>query len=443
MSNVSKLAIKACSDNKFSSFTGEFITSINPENLAIKSGVEYHAAQGMVGPNLLKYRGSPPKLLTFSLLFDNTGIMPGSNTIHVMEQVKQLQDVAYNVNKKNNTPNYIRVIWGQIDFKGRLVDLDITYSMFQVDGTLVRAEASIAILEELPPLGAGKSSLGKESNYAKPSGANATANNRSVGNPALSNEEAFAATPNGMNGAYSGAPHGAYDGGPDRVYPGANSSGRDNSVASSAAPQSSSSSGSNATNSDTSMPPTTSHSGTDASSVGGPSNSSGDAGTFHDKPQGGGGVAGNGPGGSGGGVGGGGHERGSSSSGSGKSSNDTALDNKAGSSEKGSSGNVGGGNTASSEKNSGGTASNNNPASYGSGNGSNVPGSSSSAKSKSAGLKDAKSSSGSNSLRKIKDSSFDVAANLSIPTMSPWQRLKMLAKKVGSKAYNAGKKLVS
>lgn len=439
MSNVSKLAIKACSDNKFSSFTGEFITSINPENLIVKSGVAYHAAQGMAGPNLLKYRGSPPKLLTFSLLFDNTGIIPGSNTINVMEQVKQLQDVAYNVNKKNNAPNYIRVIWGQIDFKGRLVDLDITYSMFQVDGTLVRAEASISIIEELPPFGAGKSSLGKESTYAKPSGANVTENNRSVNNAGPSNEEAFAATPNGMNGAYSGAPDGAYDGGPDGVYQGGSSAGDNNFSSSSSQP--SSSSVSNA-NSDAGIPASASNGGTDASSVGGPGNSSGDGGVFHDKPEGGGGIAGNGPGGSGGGVGGGGNEPGSSSSSSGKSSNDNAGNNSS-SSEKGSSGNTDGSNATPSDKNSGGTASHNNPASNGSGNSSNVPGSSSSANSKSAELKSAKSSSGSNSLRKITSSSFDVAANLSVPKMSLWQRLKLVAKKVGSKAYSSGKKLVS
>lgn len=219
MSNVSKLAIKACSDNKFSSFTGEFITSINPENLVIKSGIAYHVPHGMIGSSLLKYGGSPPKLLSFSLLFDNTGIIPGSNAIGVMEQVNKLQDIAYNVNKKNNAPNYIRVIWGQIDFKGRLVDLDIVYSMFKVDGTLVRAEASIAVLEEITPLGKGQSTDGKDGDYAQSSGASATSNNDV--RDQKSSDDSFAATPDGKNGAYSGAPDGAYDGGPDDTYHGA------------------------------------------------------------------------------------------------------------------------------------------------------------------------------------------------------------------------------
>lgn len=223
MSNVSKLVIKACSDNKFASFTGEFITSINPENLVIKSAVSYHVPEGMPSSSLLQYRGSPPKLLSFSLLFDNTGIIPGSNTIAVMEQVKKLQDVAYSIHKKDNAPNYIRVIWGQIDFKGRLVDLDIVYSMFQVDGTLVRAEAHISVLEELVPLGKGKSAAGVDSNHA--SGANSTSNQKVPSSQGISSQEVFAPTPNGMNGAYSGAPPGAYDGGPNQIYQGSNGSG--------------------------------------------------------------------------------------------------------------------------------------------------------------------------------------------------------------------------
>ena len=298
MSNVSKLVIKACSDNKFSSFTGEFITSINPENIVIKSGVSYYVPEGMASAHLIKYRGSPPRLLSFSLLFDSTGIMPGSNAIPVMEQVKQLQDVTYSVHKKHNAPNYIRIIWGHIDFKGRLVDLDIIYSMFQVDGTLVRAEARIAVLEELVPLGKGKSAAGVDTNYTKPSGNHATVHPMKSGQ-SLSSDTAFAATPNGMNGAYSGAPSGAYDGGPDQVYHGPSGSSHqmDGTNVGHAATASLNKDSSSHYRASAEMDPGSTHSarygaGSDVDHTGN---------GFK------GGIAGNGPGGSGGGIGGGGH----------------------------------------------------------------------------------------------------------------------------------------
>ncbi|AWN82120.1 hypothetical protein [Candidatus Cardinium hertigii] len=224
MSKVSKLAIKACRDNKFSSFTGEFNTSINPEHLIIKSGIAYHIPQGMSGTHLMYYRDSPPKLLSFSLLFDNTGIIPGSNDLSVMEQVKQLQDIVYNVpTKGGNGPNYIRIIWGEVDFKGRLVELDISYTRFQVDGMLLRAEAHIAVLEEIVPSGSGKTAVGVDSTYVPLQGKMVQAP-AGIAHSAKSNEAVFASTPDGMDGAYSGAPVGAYDGGPDTPYQAGSSS---------------------------------------------------------------------------------------------------------------------------------------------------------------------------------------------------------------------------
>ena len=210
MSTVSKLTIKACKDNKFSSFTGEFIASINPENLLIKSNIIYHAPISRT--TLLRYRHSPPKLLTFSLLLDSTGIIPDSNTLSVMQQIKKLQEVTYNVQKHNNAPNYIRIIWGEIDFKGRLVGLDIVYSMFKMDGTLLRAEANLSILEEIPAIGQGESNMSNATKSTKPS-------NVEVSKPSSPAKQQFSATPN-ENGAYSEAPKGAYDGGPDHIYQG-------------------------------------------------------------------------------------------------------------------------------------------------------------------------------------------------------------------------------
>lgn len=448
MSKVSKLVIKACSDNKFSSFTGEFITSINPENLAIKSAVSYHVPEGMSGANLLKYRGSPPKLLSFSLLFDNTGIMPGSNAIAVMEQVKQLQDVAYSVHKKNNAPNYIRVIWGQIDFKGRLVALDIVYSMFQVDGTLVRAEAHISVLEELVPLGKGKAAAGVDSNYTKPSGANATASRKVAASQATSNQEAFAPTPNGMSGAYSGAPPGAYDGGPDAIYHGSNGTGGAVYSASTGATPS----------------------GGGLSTVGAAPSSNYDAGydagtgrsaSYSANPGAGpsgnslkGGVAGNGPGGSGGGVGGGGHgpalgasqsgsaaSGGSLTSGSGQSGRTTppaevgSHSSKAGTS--GSSHGVGSGAAGSTKSNAAAGSVSGGAGGKGSGL---KAGSIAAAGVASSAAAAAAAANGADSLRKLK-------ANVNLmQTMknkvSFWRRLKNFAKKTCPKAYDAGKKVV-
>ncbi|MGI2262165.1 hypothetical protein ACRRVA_02560 [Candidatus Cardinium hertigii] len=431
MSNVSKLVIKACSDNKFSSFTGEFITSINPENIVIKSGVSYYVPEGMASAHLIKYRGSPPRLLSFSLLFDSTGIIPGSNAIAVMEQVKQLQDVTYSVHKKHNAPNYIRIIWGHIDFKGRLVDLDIVYSMFQVDGTLVRAEARIAVLEELVPLGKGKSAAGVDTNYTKLSGNHATVHSMKPGQ-SVSSDTAFAPTPNGMDGAYSGAPPGAYDGGPDQVYYGASGSSHQMdgaNVGHAGKPTASlykDSSGHYGADAD--MDPSSTHS----ASYGTGSDVDHTGNGFK------GGVAGNGPGGSGGGIGGGGHRLASDSGSSAGGTVSTRMDrssNRSAPSRK--SPPLGGGLARSSKHNV--ASEPGSPAAKGKRRFPKVgmiAGRAASAGRAAAAV----AANAPDSLRKL--SSLKANVNLMRNKISFLRRLKNFAKKVAPRAYDAGKKVV-
>ncbi|MGI2298673.1 hypothetical protein ACRRVB_02655 [Candidatus Cardinium hertigii] len=435
MSNVSKLVIKACNDNKFSSFTGEFITSINPENLTIKSAVSYHVPEGMPGANLLKYCGSPPKLLSFSLLFDNTGIIPGSNRIAVMEQVKQLQNITYNPHKKHNAPNYIRIIWGHIDFKGRLVDLDIVYSMFQVDGTLVRAEARIAVLEELVPVGKGKSAPGIDTNYTKPSTNRATVHPTKAGQ-SLSSDTAFGPTPNGMDGAYSGAPDGAYSGAPDDIYHGAGSSHQmDGSSMRHAGKPTASMEKDSAGNYGARGDIDRSTGSTHAASYSTGSNVDDTGNGFQ------GGVAGNGPGGSGGGIGGGGHRLAIDSGASGGDTVSTGIGGSSNRSATNSKSYLLGGSMARSSKHNAASGSSSHTA-KGKGKrrfpktGKTLAGHAAAA----GGAAAAVAANAPDSLRKL--SGLKANVNVMRNKISFLRRLKNFAKKVAPRAYDAGKKIV-
>ncbi|MBX9890103.1 MAG: hypothetical protein K2X94_02450 [Amoebophilaceae bacterium] len=234
---VSKLVITAYKDNKFSSVIGEFTPSINPAKLEVGGKVVY-TAETIGNKNVSNYIGSPSPDLFFTLLFDNTGIVPGSNTIAAVEQVKQLTNVV-NVQTSNNAPNYIRVLWGDFNFTGKLIELNIVYELRQNDGALMRAVADIKLLAETPQPSNGKSNAGKGTERTKISQANAVATGRNhqatpgqanhpgaTGHPDATDPKAFKETPNGPAGAYSGAPKGAYDGGPDEVYPGSTPTGK-------------------------------------------------------------------------------------------------------------------------------------------------------------------------------------------------------------------------
>jgi hypothetical protein len=154
--SISKLVIKAYGDEKFNTEKGEFSASINPANLKITSSIEYEQSQGMGSPSMaLRYNVSPPRKLSFKLLFDNTGIFPDSDK-SVKEQLEDLQKLIYSFRDEINAPYYVRVIWGVIDFKGKLITLETSYTMFQADGAPIRAEVDIEILEEADATGLSK-----------------------------------------------------------------------------------------------------------------------------------------------------------------------------------------------------------------------------------------------------------------------------------------------
>ena len=144
---ICKLVIKAYDDNSYGSEKGEFVTTINPTNLKISNKIDYVDSQMMGNPTwTLQYNKSQPRILSFSLLFDNTGIFPNSN-IDVKQQVKNLEWLIFSNQKDIDEPYFVRIIWGDIDFKGKLLKLETSFSMFKNDGSPIRAQADIEIIE--------------------------------------------------------------------------------------------------------------------------------------------------------------------------------------------------------------------------------------------------------------------------------------------------------
>jgi len=71
---ICKLLLKAYTDNTFSSEKGEFTTTINPSNLKIYSSTNYSKISSIGNVNILNYKNVEPRIMSFSLLLDNTGV---------------------------------------------------------------------------------------------------------------------------------------------------------------------------------------------------------------------------------------------------------------------------------------------------------------------------------------------------------------------------------
>ena len=144
---ICKLTIKTYNDNTFSTEKGEFITTINPTNLRIYNDV-IHSRFNTLGNNNfgIRFKSVQPRTMSFSLLFDNTGVFQNSEE-EVKKQLESLESLLIQYQENINEPYYVRVIWGNIDFKGKLSKMTTDYTSFKNDGTPIRAQVDIKILE--------------------------------------------------------------------------------------------------------------------------------------------------------------------------------------------------------------------------------------------------------------------------------------------------------
>lgn len=121
---------------------------INPEDYKLDYKVKYDcqpAAPGSDG-KALKFERVEPEQLTFKFLFDDTGIIDGDlkNILKkpnsgVFDQVKKLRDLLVKYYGADHKTKFLVLVWGNLIFKGSVVDLSIEYKLFNSNGEPIRA----------------------------------------------------------------------------------------------------------------------------------------------------------------------------------------------------------------------------------------------------------------------------------------------------------------
>jgi hypothetical protein len=96
---------------------------------------------GLESPPLQYVRGGA-QVLTMDLLVDTSDELKDVRT----EYVKKIEDQLYK-DDKLHAPPILKFVWGPQQFTGVLVSLDVTYTLFHIDGKPLRAKLAVKLKE--------------------------------------------------------------------------------------------------------------------------------------------------------------------------------------------------------------------------------------------------------------------------------------------------------
>jgi len=156
---LAKFEIKSFSDNEFKKDGGkkDFKLPINPETFTRNLKVERDTTKGH-GNNQTnsKFIGTAPEELKIEFILDGTATMEGylesMKNMPVKDQLKMLTDCVYNYDGKIHSPRYLKILYGsELKIDSVLTNLDINYTLFNADGSPLRARITANFLQYLAP----------------------------------------------------------------------------------------------------------------------------------------------------------------------------------------------------------------------------------------------------------------------------------------------------
>ena len=118
---------------------------INPETYTLEYKVATAEGQGQgTSGAQQKFAYTMPEELQFDFLFDSSGIIDGKpNKDGVFDQVDAFRKLLTEYRPDTHEPFHLKLVWGNLLFKGRAVELGITYKLFNPDGQPIRAVARV------------------------------------------------------------------------------------------------------------------------------------------------------------------------------------------------------------------------------------------------------------------------------------------------------------
>jgi len=140
---LKKLTIEAYKGPKFRNSDKieglEFTAMFNPTTFNRKLEIEYADGQGFgTSSASKKFKKIKPQDYDLELLIDGTGASGPKKS--VSDEVSTFMKVCAEYNGEKHRPNYLLISWAQLILKAVLTSMDVSYTMFDKDGTPLRAK---------------------------------------------------------------------------------------------------------------------------------------------------------------------------------------------------------------------------------------------------------------------------------------------------------------
>ena len=118
-----------------------FEALINPETYTLEYKVKTADGQGQGTSGVqAKFQYNLPEELTFEFLFDNTGLIDDKpKPDGIFDDVTHFRTILTAYQGRSHEPYHLKLVWGNLVFKGRAVEVGITYKLFNPDGQPIRA----------------------------------------------------------------------------------------------------------------------------------------------------------------------------------------------------------------------------------------------------------------------------------------------------------------
>jgi nucleoid-associated protein YgaU len=142
---LAKLKIEAWLDadykNRWMDSSNPLTVGINPSGYSQSMSAIFTPDKAAGGKGKAKIFNRPGEVsLKLELMLDGTGAVPGASKKSVDQQIVELRRLAVQINAKTDSPHYLKLVWGTLLFKGRAQSMEVNCTLFNPDGTPLRAK---------------------------------------------------------------------------------------------------------------------------------------------------------------------------------------------------------------------------------------------------------------------------------------------------------------